>query len=312
MFDIKGLLLYCFTAYSRRTTSIFLDGLMGGMFLEYLLDTAQKCAEREFIATFLWIAIGHFCSIVIKDMGDYAEAAAAVDGRRTRLERLVQLALPFLLHLLRLVQFPLLGLLTYEVTKLLVEEMNGGLVHDEEEALAKNLDFCEGNEMHIAVVTVAFQFIYGFLILTCWTVCWAIAKEGGEGEREEEVWRREETERDRSAWGIVKEFILVVGMESFFDEQVSMTLMALALALPHESCHIHVTEWFLMAGVVATLTQVVNSLIEEVERLVSLDKIINKAEHRLVWFLKVVRFLLFCVEIVGFFRISAKVETRLI
>ena len=153
---------------------------MGGMFLEYLLDTAQKCAEREFIGTFLWVAIAHFCSLVIKDMGDYAETAAAIDGKRTRLERLVQLALPYLLHLLRLVQFPLLALLTCEVSKLLVEEMNGGLVHDEEEALAKGLDFCESNEVHIAVVTVAFQFIYGFLILTSWTVCWAIAREGGE------------------------------------------------------------------------------------------------------------------------------------
>ena len=126
MFDINGLLRYYFTAYSRRTTSIFLDGLMGGMFLEYLLDTEEKCAEREFIKTFLYIAIGRYSSTVIQDMGDYAKVAAAVDGRRTKLERLVQRALPYLLHLLRLVQFPLLALLTYEVSKLLVEEMKGG------------------------------------------------------------------------------------------------------------------------------------------------------------------------------------------
>ena len=76
-------------------------------------------------------------------MGDYAKAAAAVDGRRTRLERLVQRAPPCLLHLLRLVQFPLLALLTYEVLKLLVEEMNGG----------KRLDFCESNKVHTAHCT---------------------------------------------------------------------------------------------------------------------------------------------------------------
>ena len=308
MLDLKGLLHYYFEQYSRRTSSIFLDGLVGGMFLSYLLDIAFKCDDKLFIATFFYISIAHYCSKVIEDMGDYSRAAAASDGRRTRLERLLEAGLPYLLHLVRLVQLPLLLLLTYEVGKLLVKEGSGLLVHDMEEARAKQERFCEGNDMHLAVVTVAFQFFYGFLILLSWTVCWNIDSEDDEVEREEEeAWRREEAEQGKSVWGNFKEFVLVVGMESFFDGQVSGTFMSLALALPHESCNIHVTEWFLMAGVVATLTEVINDLRQEVERCVGLDKIINKAEHRLIVFLKAVRFPLFCAELAAFFVICTKV-----
>ena len=53
---------------------------------------------------------------------------------------------------------------------------------------------------------------------------------------------------DQSGFIDLKEFILVVGMRPFFDDQVSGTFMALALALPHANCNIHVTEWFLFAG----------------------------------------------------------------
>ena len=88
--------------------------------------------------------------------------------------------------------------------------------------------------------------------------------------------------------------------------KVSATFMALALALPHESCHIHVTEWFLMAGVVATLTAVVNSLIEEVER------ILKHPKHRFILFLKAVRFPLFCMELTGFFAIFDLVNIALL
>ena len=307
MFDVRGLLQYYFEQYSRRTGSIFLDGLVGGMFLSYLLKIGFRCDDEKFVATFFYISIAHYCSKVIEDMGNYSGAAAAGDGRETRVEAVVRRCLPYLLHLLRLVQLPLLMLLSYQAIAL--KSMEGsGWTHDLKEAREKGENFCEGNKVHLAVLTVAFQFIYGFLILLSWTVCWNIDSKDDEGEREEEeAWRREQAEQGRSLWGNIKEFVLVVGMESFFDRKVSKTFMSLALALPHESCNIHVTEWFLIAGVVATLTGVINDLREEVERCVGLDRIINKAEHRLILLLRAVRFPLFCTELAGFFVISSKV-----
>ena len=49
------------------------------------------------------------------------------------------------------------------------------------------VSFCEGNEVHIALATFVFQFLYGFLILASWTVCWAVQGEGeGDGDGEEQ------------------------------------------------------------------------------------------------------------------------------
>ena len=76
--------------------------------------------------------------------------------------------------------------------------------------------------------------------------------------------------------------------------------MSLALALPHSNCNIHVTEWFLLAGVVATLTEVVNTLRAEVEELANLDGIINLVEHRLIVGLRMLNFPLLVMELVTF------------
>lgn len=73
------------------------------------------------------------------------------------------------------------------------------------------------------------------------------------------------------------------------------------------SCNIHVTEWFLVAGVISTLTLVTNQLREEVEQLAMLDGIINKVEHRLITFLKMFCFPLFLVELVAFLAIASLV-----
>ena len=319
MVDFKGLLGYYRTQYWHRTGSIFLEGLVDGMFLAFLLDTNYKCDDKGFIITFLAIATSHFCSDIIVDMADYFKVAAASDGRKTWLERKIEAVIPWFLHVVRIPQFVALVALSYEVLKLLVEEETSSLIHNLEEALAKpGVGFCEGNEVHIALATVVFQFLYGFLILASWTVCWAVEaegdvggeeqEEGGSGGREEEAGREniERTQKGKSVCGLLLKFIRVVGMESFFDEQVSATFLALALALPHESCHIHVTEWFLMAGVVATLTAVVNSLIVEVER------ILKHPKHRFILFLKAVRFPLFCMELIGFFAIFDLVNIALL
>ena len=79
--------------------------------------------------------------------------------------------------------------------------------------------------------------------------------------------------------------------------------MSLAISHPKENCNIPVMEWFLFAGVVATLTDVINILREEVEAVSMLDGIINKAEHRLLTILRMVIFPLFLMEFTCFMSI---------
>ena len=147
-------------------------------------------------------------------------------------------------------QLPLLLALIYYVFKIQVVE-RAQWTHDRAEAEGSEgkLKYCEANNIHIAVVTVIFQLLYGLFIFVSWTVLWAVDREDDAAEEEEQkAWKAAEAKEEGTLWGNLKEFIWVVGMRPFFDDQVSGTLMALALTLPHANCNIHVTEWFLFAG----------------------------------------------------------------
>jgi len=290
-------LKYYLARLKDRTGSIYLDGLVGGMFLAFLLDTSETCDNKAFINVFFYIGMTHYASLVIGDQMDYSRRAAAHDDKETKMEKVIQSAFPVLLHIIRLVQYPLLCALMYYVLVLNVWERElWSHIKGEE---GKN--YCEANYVHIAAVTVSFQLLYGLFIVLSWTVLWAVDREDDAAEEEEEkAWREAEEKEKGTLWGNIKEFVLVVGIQSFYHDSISATFMSLALALPHANCNIHVTEWFLLAGVVATLTDVVNDLREEVENLAFLDGIINLVESRLIVGLRMVNFPLFVMELVTY------------
>ena len=51
---------YTMGRYQRRTGSLFLDGLVGGMFLSFLMDTGETCMDRSFTQVYFIIGIFHF------------------------------------------------------------------------------------------------------------------------------------------------------------------------------------------------------------------------------------------------------------
>ena len=82
--------------------AVFLDELVGGMFLAFLLDTKEKCEERNLMSLFFYIGLAHFIS---KTMEDTRKA-----GRRNNVEtflvRIITRVFPYILHLVRIVEFP--------------------------------------------------------------------------------------------------------------------------------------------------------------------------------------------------------------
>ena len=54
--DKVTFLSYAMGRYQTRTGSLFLDGLVGGMFLSFLMDTGETCMDRSF--TKLYFVIG--------------------------------------------------------------------------------------------------------------------------------------------------------------------------------------------------------------------------------------------------------------
>ena len=91
-------------------------------------------------------------------------------------------------------------------------------------------------------------------------------------------------------WAVVD----LVSLHGFFLPQMASIMISLAVALPHRSCSLHVTEWFLRAGVVFTLTSYIHELQHEVEHAAGG---IRKAELLLINFLKLIKFPLFIFEL---------------
>ena len=91
-------------------------------------------------------------------------------------------------------------------------------------------------------------------------------------------------------WAVVD----LVSLHGFFLPQMASIMISLAVALPHRSCSLHVTEWFMRAGVVFTLTSYLDQLQGEVEHAAGG---ILKAELLLINCLKLIKVLLFIFEL---------------
>ena len=90
----------------------------------------------------------------------------------------------------------------------------------------------------------------GVLVLMWW-VMWYVDREDDVEELEEQdEWQRYEAMMSRTWLGSIREVVLLIGMHSFYNEEMAGTMLALSVALPHENCNIHVLEWFLYAGVI--------------------------------------------------------------
>ena len=223
---LKSFYTFCVARYKARTGSIFLDGLVGGMFLSFLLDTGEKCAEASFTQLFFWIGLFHFTSKTVEDMTEYSKEASKADKVVTKMEKFIVKAGFYILHFIRLVQYPMLPALAYYIIKINIVE-NDLWTHDKEKEPEKK--YCEANDVHIAEMTLVFQLVYGALILLTWVIMWMVDREDDqEEENEQRQWQEEERKQEGTLWGNIKEVVLVVSMHSFFDEQVAGTFLALS------------------------------------------------------------------------------------
>eukprot|EP00092_Neocalanus_flemingeri_P026627 GFUD01028861.1.p1 GENE.GFUD01028861.1~~GFUD01028861.1.p1 ORF type:complete len:420 (-),score=137.67 GFUD01028861.1:132-1391(-) len=303
-------LSFAASRYKARPGSIFLDGLVGGMFLSFLMDTEETCHDRFFVLMFFIIGMSHFICGIVENLDEYADQAAALDEDISLLETRIRWTTWLMLQVLRLTQFPLVVVLGYYSIKFSVLEP-GRWTHNREKVVligegAGNCSvcFCEGNYVHLAQITFAFQTFLGVVLVILWWVMWYVDREDDAGElKEQGEWQRNEVTMSITWWGKIREIVLLIGMQSFYNDSVAGTMLALSVSLPHESCNIHVMEWFLYAGIIYTLTGVLNQVREGVEEMAILDGIINKAEHRMITFLKFCNFPLFLAEFVCFIMI---------
>jgi len=284
------------------------------MFLSFLMDTGETCQDRSFTYTFFVIGMIHFICGIVENLAEYADQAAALDGSISPLEDKIMWASWLLLQGLRVAEFPMVGMLGYFSIKFSLIESDKW-THDREKVVPTDggmgsctVCFCEGNYVHLAQITFCFQILFGVVLVVLWWIMWYVDSEDDEGELEEQrQWQREEKEMSTTWVGKIKEIVQLIGMHSFYNGSVAGTMLALSVSLPHENCNIHVMSWFLFAGIVYSLTGVLNQVRGRVEEMAILDGIINKAEHRIILFLQFCNFLLFRFEFLCFIMIVSLV-----
>ena len=149
--------------------SIIQDGLVGGMFLTFLLDTFAKCKDETFINVFMLVGILHYVSNNLSMLYVYGRRAVAVTN--TFVFRLLQ-------HLVKLAMFPSLVWLAWFVLKFNTEI--DGVWTFEEELVVEDMAgdctpcYCDVMYVRLAELVVAFQVLMGAARLLVWATLWYI------------------------------------------------------------------------------------------------------------------------------------------
>lgn len=307
----KNFFVYAFTRYLDVRSSIFIDGLVGGMFLSFLLDTEHRCQDRTFTRVFFIIGILHFLSKIAGNLVEYSHKVASMDNTETSLERRAALFCILVQHLVKVSQFPMVIWLGSYVVQFHFGEWvfdRGNVKPRGAKSKTCQVCYCDEIYVHLATLVVVFQFFYGLVTLLSWVVMWFVAgHDDAKEEGEERRWKEEDKEMiPTTVLGKIKDVAIIIGLHALFNESVAATMTGLAVALPVTSCNIHVTLCFLYAGIVHTLTDVLTQLILDVEDMAANDGVINKWENRVIVFLKLCKLPLFVIELGDYYIIVYK------
>ena len=219
--DFMGYFSYC---YRKSRGSIFIGGLVGGMFLAFLMDEDDKCHDRTFTTVFFVIGILHYLANTLAGAAAYAKKACEADEEVTLLERKCQLFIIFLQHVVKLAQYPMVIWLGWYIVKfnteiagitidfnsvglLLTSTVPGKWTHSRDGVLPKNATsyscdvcFCDRNTVHLATLVFIFQMVYGIVSFGCMAFMWYVDSKDDAAEMEEDLeWTRAE-EAEAHTW----------------------------------------------------------------------------------------------------------------
>ena len=158
--------------------SIILDALVGGMFLSFLMDTADNCDDETFTNIFFVIGILHFISNISSNLADYGRRAAEADGEETWLELKTRRACEVLQHAVKAFMFPCVAALGWYVIKFnsRIEGIDWIFAREETDGCGR-ICFCDRNYVNLAALVFAFQLIVGAVKIGVWLTLWYIDRE---------------------------------------------------------------------------------------------------------------------------------------
>ena len=196
----KDFFVYAFNRYRDVRSSIFIDGLVGGMFLSFLLDTEHRCHDRTFTRVFFIIGMLHLLSKIAGNLVEYSDKVAAMDNIETTvLERKAALFCILVQHLVKVAEFPMVIWLGLYV----VQFHFGDWVFDRDSVRPEGAKsrtcqvcYCDQIYVHLATLVVVFQLFYGLVTFLSWVVMWFVASDDDAKEEEEMLrWKEEDKEQ---------------------------------------------------------------------------------------------------------------------
>ena len=133
--------------------------------------------------------------------------------------------------------------------------------------------FCDRNTVNLATLVFIFQIVYGLVSLGCMVFMWYVdsdddvaqmieAAEWAEAEKMEAMTWKGKLKKVNRVILLLSHFICQVtqllSIDPFFNRQIAGVTLSVSVALPHTVCPIHITEWFLVIGLVSCVTRVDN------------------------------------------------------
>ena len=275
---------YCFNRSKELTDSIYLDGLVGGMILNYYTDTNEICEDALFNIVFFLICVLHSVSFVVK-------------GIENKYDNTWFSAIQYYtMQIIRILQFLTVVALNVAVIHI-VSEVDQW-THDKQKDPQKK--YCMAYDFHIGEAALIYHWVYGTLILMTWVIMWWADRKDKEHNNVEQMkWQEEERKQKGTLCGKIKEVILMVSDtdRSFYNVVYASIFLAVGIGLPKDSCIRDVQNSFLAAGVVQTCSGVLSHLIGYVGLLAAQDGIITKAGNRFIQCLRYGGFLLFMADL---------------
>jgi len=194
--------------YLDVRTSIFIDGLVGGMFLSFLLDTDEKCQDTSFTGTFFTISLLHFLSKIVNNLAEYSHQASQMDGKETLMERRISLICILVQHLVKVTEFPLVLWLCYYVIQFHFGSwtfVKKDVIPEDAKPSNCQVCYCDRNYVHLATLVFFIQIIFGAVTFLLWFIMWFVDSED-DAKEEEEVrkWKEAEKRMKNSFYGKIK------------------------------------------------------------------------------------------------------------
>ena len=280
-----------------KSSSVYVDGIIGGVFLNHLLHDDNDCQEEDYTHLFFLIGILHFLCGLSERLSEYASFVFGMDGSVSKTEEVINRVIFALRQFLRLVQFIPIPALGYYVLL-----FNGYLGEEwtfDKSKMSDSVSFCSRAKVHNAEMCFFLHIILAAATVLMWFTMWLADRDDEKQEKLEDLrWKKATKESKKSIFGRATGALLQLGSRELFDESLGNQMLTLAISKPNSACKVdEMIHWFLFIGIINCFSRSWSDMMVQVKDMAEEDGVVNKIEHFVMYGMKIVKLGLFCFEV---------------